>query len=844
MSWIAKLRNTFRPGRVDADLADEIRDHLARRTAALEQQGLDSVEAHRQAELWFGNAATVREESREIRMWSELEKTWQDIRYGIRGLRRRPALALTGVLSLSLAIGANTAIFSLVNAAFLRPLPVGDPHALVQLETSPSGDAAPAGLFSYPLYERLRAAAGPSARIALFTAPNRVEAQIDTAVASYEEATTQFVSPDAFDVLGVPPAAGQLFSVTADRYPSPRSVVVLSYRYWMRRFGGDAAALGRTLALDGRPYTVLGVARQGFTGVEPGRFVDAWLPVTQFDPGVFNNPDARLFRLMGRLAPGIGPRQLAARLDPRFRNFQNARLAEDAEMPAALRRRIESGSLAVSSASGGISALGRAYSKPLLVLAVVSFCILLIACSNLAGLLLARSASRASEIALRISLGARRGRLVRQLLTETLLILIAAAAIGRILAGFAAPALISLVSTPANPLTLDLKPDLRALLFSASICAISILLAGLAPALHTTGRGPAASLRQFGAAGGRLRMGRWFVAVQVAFAFCLVALGSGFVYSLRHLTSLDPGFRAQGVSVFTMTGTSQDHARQFELLRLSQQRIAALPDVQGAATAWMPVLSGARRAQRVMLDGRQAPTGEVTFYRVSPGYFSTLQTRLLAGRDLSWRDNDDEPVSTVVNRAFARLYFGTDAVIGREFRRDDGALHQIVGLAADSHFVDLRLGPEPIAYMPMKPTRAFTFYVRSGLDPVSLAKIVDREAHTLGSGLRVREVTSLDAIAGNTIVKERLLAYIGAAFALLGLALAAIGIFGLLNYSVTLRTSEIGVRGALGAGRAVIWNLIVRDSARMTAAGLVAGLVVSLPLLRMTQSLLYEVRAA
>jgi hypothetical protein len=258
----------------------------------------------------------------------------------------------------------------------------------------------------------------------------------------------------------------------------------------------------------------------------------------------------------------------------------------------------------------------------------------------------------------------------------------------------------------------------------------------------------------------------------------------------------------------------------------------------------MAVLSGARRAQRVELPGKRLSEREETFYRVSPGYFATLRTPLLSGRDFTFRDNDNEPVPTVVNRAFARRYFETESVIGREFRRDDGVRHQIIGVAANSHFGDLRSGPEPIAYMPMKPPRAFILYVRSTLDAGSVVKMVGSEAQKLDTGLRVRDATTMDILIGRTLLKERLLAGIGGTFAFLGLVLAAIGLFGLLNYSITLRTKEIGIRTALGAQRLPIYGLLFKDLLGMIGGGLAVGLAGALALLNLTQSLLFGIRPA
>ena len=381
------------------------------------------------------------------------------------------------------------------------------------------------------------------------------------------------------------------------------------------------------------------------------------------------------------------------------------------------------------------------------------------------------------------------------------------------------------------------------LLFCVALCALSAVFFGLLPAWQATGGPPIAGLRHVGGQAGRLRLGRVFVGVQVAFAFCLVTGGAGFLFSLRNLAAVDTGFDPKGVTVLTI-GNTRQRERQLLLMQQLQVRTAALSAVQGAATAWMPVFSGERRAQRVILPGRPPSEREETFYRVSPGYFATLRTPLLGGRDFTLRDNDNEPVPTIVNRAFARRYFGSEAVLGREFRRDDGVLHQIVGLAANSHFGDLRGGPEPVAYMPMKPPVAFTLYVRSTLDAGSVAKMVEREARALGLGMRVRDVTTLEALVGSTILKERLLAAIGGAFAFLGLLLAAIGLFGLVNYSVTRRTKEIGIRAALGAGRGPLYGLVLKDLIGMMAGGLAGGLAGSLVLMQLARSLLFGIQPA
>ncbi len=822
MSWISKLKNTLSPDRLDSEVSEELRDHIARRRESLESQGLSPAEAHRRAALAFGSLTAIREDTRERKLWPAIESALQDARYAFRGMRRSPVFALTVVLSLGLAIGANTAIFSIVEAILLRPLPVPQPERLVTLATpEPEHPGMPVSgetnAFSYPAWEQLRNAAGDSGRVALCDSPSRSEAQAAFAGAPYEEVMQQFVSADAFDILGVPPAAGRLFSPEEDRFPAPRKVIVLSYEFWKHRFGADPTAIGRTFLVGGSSYSILGVTRQGFTGIEPGKFVDLWIPITLTDPGIYTNAEFRAFHLFGRLAPGVSREQFEARLQPAF--HRRARLS-------------------VYAGANGISTFRDNFIRPLWILFGVAACLLVIACANVASLLLARSTARAAEMALRISLGARRMRLVRQLLTESLLIAVLASLLGYVLARAAAPILMSLVARGTEPVRLDLTLDLRVLLFSASVCAFSGIFFGLLPALQAVSGRPKT---------GRLRLGRAFVALQVAFSFCLVVGGAAFVFSLLHLTTVATGFDARGLTVLTITNdlSPQQRPRQLGLMQEIRLRTTTLPGVQGAATAWTALFSGARRAQRILVPGRPLSDRPETFYRVSPGYFATLRTPLLSGRDLTVSDNDDEPVPTVVNRAFARTYFGSDtAALGREFQRDDNVRHQVVGIAADSTFADLHRGPEPIAYMPMKPPRAFTLYVRSTLDAASVMKMIQRETAALGGQIRVRDVTTLDTLVGNTILTEKLLASLGGLFALFGLTLAAIGLFGLLNYSVTRRTREIGIRAALGATRPMLHGIVLRDLLGTVAVGLALGLVGAFALLRLTHSLMFGIQQA
>ena len=852
MGFIVKARSLVRnlliSRHVDADLDHEIRSHLNLLMDENVRAGMPPDEALRAAQIEVGSSASVKQQVREVRTGVWLQSVIFDCRFAVRGLRRNPIFALTAIVSLSLAIGANTAIYSVLDAALWRPLPVSQPDQLFTLTTpdtehpgvpmSHDGD-----FFSYPLFEQLRRGAGDSAQVALFDAPNRVPAQASGTDGPYEEVTQQFVSPDSFDILGVPPEAGRLLSTREDFYPSPRAVVVLSDDYWRRRFNADPSAVGRKLILDGRTYSILGVARRGFSGAEAGKFVDAWLPVTLADPAIFANSSVRLFHLMGRLTPGVSREKLLARLQPVFRHYQEITVPLRVDLPLSVQTRMKDRKLLARPAANGISALGQTLSQGIWILFGVAVCMLLVACANVASLLLARSRVRSVEMALRVSLGAQKARLVRQLLTESLSISLLASLAGWALAEPAARALVSMVSTNVSPVRLDLSLDTRIVLFCVFLCTSSGLCFGLLPAWRATSTGPMSTLRHAGSGAGSLPLGRLFLGTQIGFTFCLVAGGVAFLISLRNLAAVDTGFDRRGVTVLTVSNTLQQD-RQLELMQQIERHVAAQTNVEGAATAWMAIFSGARRAQRIIVPGHPPSDREETFYRVSPGYFATLRTPLLSGRDFTLRDNDDEPVATIVNLTFARTYLGGERAVGREFRRDDGILHQVVGVAADSHFADLRNGPEPIVYMPMKPPRAFTLYVRSTLDAGAVAKMVDREARALGSGVRVRDVTTVEALVENTIRDERLVAGIGAAFALLGLVLAAVGIFGILNYSVALQTREFGIRLALGAPRLTIYRIVLNELIGAISVGVALGFAGSLTIIRFARSLMFGISSA
>jgi predicted permease len=855
---LSRLRNAVQPTRLDNELRDEMRDHLERRAAALREKGLPEAEAQRQAFVRFGNVTQLHEQSREIRLSTVVETTLQDIRYAWRGMLKSPAFAATAILSLALAIGANTAIYSIVDAAILRPLPVSEPDRLFTLAT-PEVRKARTDLpgesesFSYPLYRQFQAAAGTSARLMLFSYAAPIEVQIPDTGAPIEKAVRQFVSGEAFEILKVPPALGRLFSSEEDRIPGGHAVVVISHDYWQRRFHADPHILGHRLRIWGKSYSVIGVARQGFFGVEPGTFVDIWQPTMMFSEPAFTDITWASFRILGRTEPGGTRPQLQARLQPVLRAYEEEVINLFPTIPPAMQKQFRELPLLVHPGAAGASDFRVTFARPLWIILGVGAGILLIACANVASLLLARATVRSAEMAMRVSLGAGRSRLVRQLLTESLLLSLLAGGFGWALARLAAPVTVAILSTETVPVRFALEMDTRMIFFCAAVSTMAAVFFGLLPAWQASGAQPMLALRGLRAQAGKLRMGRFFVGVQVAFALILIVAGAGFLFSLRNLFKVDTGFDAHNVTVFTVVCTLSDMTQKKELnvfLDQFQRRIEELPGVQAAATAQFPLFEGNHSRLQVILPGQPLPeTQEVV--AISPRYFAALHTPLLSGRDFEERDRDDRgagrPLLNIVNLAFARKYFGSQNPIGKTFQSpdDDGKTlvnHQIIGVVANSHYGSLRSGPEPIAYSVFRDSNLVVLYVRSALDLGSLARMVEEEARAMGSGTRVRKVTTLETLIGNTLLKEKLLAGIGGVFAFLGLLLAAIGLFGFLNYSVTRRTKEIGIRAALGARPPALVFLVLKDMLRMIAAGLVIGLAGSVALMSFVRALLFGIR--
>ena len=779
-----------------------------------------------------------------------LDSIVRDVRLGVRMLRKHPVVTGAAVVSLSLALGACVAAFSLVDALILRPLPVRQPEQLIYLAFPTYTPERPeADTFNDPVFVSLRD--GARGRVDLFAMSTQVmrPAKFAGAAGEKEQVRTQYVSGDAFDRLGVVPAAGRLLTSQDDVRTGADPVAVLSHAFWMRRFGGDPTIVGRGFALEDRPFRIVGVAEPRFTGIEPGRPTDLWMPYATYNPRAFGNFSFNWFRVLGRVKDNVRLEEARSVLQASFTNVRRdrAQFLGPGGSPESVARFVNT-PLYVRSAANGPSPLRREFERPLWILASIAALVLLIAGSNVANLFLARTAAREHEMALRLSIGAGRSRLIQQVLVESALVAGAACVLGLLFAGIAAPSVVSMLAPAEDAVHLDLGLDWRLAAFAGGITLLTTALFGLAPALRASSVAPMAALKTGGARhGARAGVMRPFVAIQVAFGLVVLFVGSLLVLSFARLSSVNPGFSTSEVLLFSLDSVQRVDARQQRRALLQVlDRLGGVPGVQAVSSADYSVL-GRAWTYGVHVPGTQYETIEATMAPVTPGFFETMNIPLLAGRTFVRRDIDTEiPTAIVVNDAFARRYFGREPAVGRSFEgrfgmdNDDATQHEVVGVVADTRY-DLRKPAAPTIYIPLPLRRNGTVHVRVAGDAAALASRLREEIRAANPLFRVRSVTSQAAAVDQTLLRERLLALLSGFFAVIGLALAAVGLYGVLSYSVVQRTREIGIRVALGARQIGVVRTVVTDAGVTALVGAACGLAGGLYLSRFVQALLFEV---
>ena len=853
MSLLKRLIDTLRPGRLDRELDEEMRFHIDMRAEAYERQGLAPADARRQALRRFGSPLAARDRVRDVRLLTWLDSVRQDLSLGLRLMRRSPALTLTAVLSLGVAIGATTAVFAVGDGLLMRPLPVQRPGELLVLQWHSTewpqigiwgsgDDDNNSWSFSYPMYEDFRKT--PGVDVAGFQELNGVVTQIKGEAGT---ADGSLVTGGFFNVLGVRPVIGRLLT-DADDAPGAVPAVVISHRLWQRAFGGAPGAIGTAVGINGRSYTIVGVAPRAFFGMQPGRWSDLYIPaiwvttLPQFAAeSMLTTERLWWLQLVARPETGANPAALEAALSTQFARRVKPFITQPKQHAT----------FGVRSGKRGFAFMNNEAGQAIGILGALVLLVLSIACANVANLLLSRAEARRREAAMRLALGARRLRLVRQHLTESLLLAFAGGAGGFLLARWFAEGIVTL-APEREALVVDLGLDWRVATFALAVSVGAGLVVGLVPALRMSRADEAGALRagvtvRAGWAW-RVGIGRLLVGVQIALSLLLLVVAGLLVRSVANLKSVPLGFDTQGLVLFNLDPTAAGYSA--EQKAAATDRIAArlkqLPGVTAVSWSSMALLDNFSWNTSLSLDG---DSGEgrppCNLLWVGPGFHRVLRIPLLAGRLLDESDGRGAPKVAVVNQAFVTKYLKGGPVLGRMITLDlerKPQAFEIVGVVRDTKYARLRRGYDPIAFLseaqqvlPVGPV----FVLATTGDRAHLARDITRVVHELEPALPVTRVRAYPEQIGQQLAMERSLSLVASAFGVMALLLAAIGLYGVVTFAVGRRTAEMGVRLALGASRGAVLRLVLADSAKVVVPGAVVGLGAALAATRLVRSVLY-----
>ena len=837
MSLWSRITNVFRDDGPSRDIDEELQSHISE---ALEH-GRDPSEARRA----FGSPLLHREQSRDVRLIVWLDSLRADAVFGWRQLVKRKVTSAAAILSLALGTGACMSAFRLIDGLLLRPLPVANPERLYALSLQsfgPDRQFITNDACAYPMFRQMRAAVKGQAELIAIAYSERTDLTYGLEQET-EKAYWQLVSGWMFASFGLQPVPGRLFTEKDDLEPGAHPYAVLSYDYWTRRFGQDPRVVGRTFRNGNNIYEIVGVAQRPFTGTEPGIATDIFIPTMMVNNNGIGRSDYRWFRTLVKLGPGVALSPVRDRLRAAFRGFLDESAKGFTGNPQREREAYLSQQLLLTPASSGVSELQKDYGRSLAALAVLVAVVLLIACANVANLMTAQAAARAREMALRVSIGAGRWRLVQLVLVESTLIAFFAAAIAGLFAWWSAPFAIASINPADDPIRLSLPADWRVLGFGLALAAGVTLLFGLAPALRASAVHPVLALKGGENPHSRRRLMHGLVAVQAAFCVLVLFSAGMFVTTFDRLTHQSTGFSTDRlVTLETLTARPQP-AIFWEQVA---DRLRATPGVQAVAISEWPLMTG--ESQNGFISANGGPPSDVPSYflTVSPGWRDIMRIPLATGRD--FRRNESTPGAVLVNKIFAKQHFGGENPVGKSFAIVDEAgqryPQRILGLVGDVRDRNMREPMQPMAFFPFTGDYARgTFIVRtSSANPLALASILRQEVSHARAEFRVSNIRTQAELMQAQTVRERLLAMLALFFAFVALLLAGVGLYGVLDYSVLQRRHEIGIRMALGARAGDVARRVTVDVFSMVLLGATAGLGLGFASVRYISSLLYQVK--
>ena len=878
MSLLSTVRSTLSTllhrARVENDTDEELRAHVQNRADDLESSGLTRPEAERRARIEFGGHEKFKEECREAAGVHFLHTLFQDVRFGSRMLNKSPGFTAVAVLTLALGIGANAAIFSLIDVILLRPLPVRDSDRVVLLKweahkqpladayssygfcyTGEQDDASmfrgamhiePEGCsFSRPFFDHLQSQVGVFSSLTAFIGSPDVHLDRN---GERTRVSSPLVSGEFFQTMGVRASLGRLLQ-PSDDLANATPVAVLDYGYWQTEFGGDRSIVGKTINLDNIPLNVVGVAEPNFGQMVPGEGWDLWVPLSLLARmntrwSATNEDETQWWlAIIGHLKPGVSLAQAQTAVSLFFRN-------EMLHGPTPLSKEADDPRISLAPVQKGLIGNRWQYEKPFYILMAAVGIVLLIACSNVSGLMLARTASRQREIAVRLALGGGRARIIRQLLTESLLLSAASGALGIFFAYWSLAALRS-TDWLGSVHDFAVQPDARLLLFTVLVCVLAGILPGLGPALRGTRVDLTPALKEnspaipaFSQRGLRFRLGNALVITQVTLSVLVLAGAALLVRTLANLKSINPGFDTRNLLLAEIDLKENEYSPEQaqNLYREIQSRFGSLPGVSNVSYSSSVLLSGSLWSGNKRLEGTKG-IPQMNFLAVGPHFFDTMRIPLLAGRAFTPADFGSKHKVVVVNQALARRYLEGRSPLGLHLgggSKDDPG-EEIIGVVGDAKYNDLRAAIEPTAYMPLQGGRA-SFELRTAASPEALIPAARNIIHELDSHVPPPVFTTQTKQVDSSLFRERLVAHLSSLFALLALALACLGLYGLLSYEVARRTREIGIRTAMGAQQRDVLRLVVGQGIALVLVGAVAGMAGALGLTRYLQSLLYGVR--